>query len=323
MKRRALLATLALATAAFAAPVPAQTYPSRAITLVSPFPAGSGSDTTARAVSPGLAEALGQAVVVENKPGAGGSIGAQFVASAKPDGYTLFLASLSFSVLPSLMKLPFDPVKDFEAVTLMGLQAMVFVVPPTLPADSMAGLVALAKASPGKLNYASAGIGSIGHLTGELLNSERAVDIVHVPFKGTPAALMAIMSGEVQMGLIAMPAVAAQIKAGKVKALGVTGNRRQSELPDVPTLAEAGFPNMSDSVWYAVLVPSGTPKDVIAKLNSAFREALGQKVTIERLEGPAKTTPTVSTPQEATDYVRAQIAKWSDIASKAGLKPGS
>jgi tripartite-type tricarboxylate transporter receptor subunit TctC len=321
MHLKALLAALAVAAFGVAAPAIAQTFPSRAVILVSPFPAGSGSDLVARAVSPALAEALGQPVVVENRSGAGGAIGAQYVARSKPDGHTLFLASLSFSVLPSLMELGFDPVKDFKAVTLMGLQGMAFVVPTSLPVNSMAELVALAKASPGKLNYASAGNGSIGHLTGELLKNERSLDIVHVPFKGTPEALTAIIAGEVQMGLIAMPAVEPQIKAGKVKALGVTGNKRYTGLPDVPTMAEAGFPSIGDSVWYAVLVPAGTPKDVIVQLNSAFRQVLAKPATIERLEGPAKTSPTVSTPQEATAYVRGQIVKWNSVASRAGLRP--
>ncbi|VTU27519.1 Argininosuccinate lyase [Variovorax sp. PBS-H4] len=321
MHCKTFLAALAATAFWLAAPAFAQGFPSRPVTLVSPFPAGSGSDLTARAVSPGLSDALGQPVIVDNRAGAGGSIGAQYVARAKPDGYTLFLASLSFSVLPSLMELGFDPVKDFEAVTLMGLQSLVFVVPPSLPVNSMAELAALAKARPGKLNYASAGIGSIGHLTGELLKNERSLDIVHVPFKGTPEALTAIMTGEVQMGLIAMPAVEAQIKAGKVKALGVTGSRRERSLPDVPTMAEAGYPSMGDSVWYAVLAPTGTPKDVIARLNAVFGETLAKPATIERLEGPAKTSPTVSSPQEATDYVRAQLAKWSGVAAKAGLQP--
>jgi tripartite-type tricarboxylate transporter receptor subunit TctC len=219
------------------------------------------------------------------------------------------------------MELGFDPVKDFEAVTLMGMQSMAFVVPPSLPANSMAQLAALAKSRPGQLNYASAGNGSIGHLAGELFKSERSVDIVHVPFKGTPEALTSIMTGEVQMGLISMPAVEAQIKAGKVKALAVTGTKRYAGLPDVPTLAESGLASLSDSVWYAVLVPAGTPKEVIAQLNTAFRKTLGTPATIERMEGPAKTSPTMSTPQEATSYVRAQIAKWNAVATKAGLKP--
>ncbi|MBU1361389.1 MAG: tripartite tricarboxylate transporter substrate binding protein [Gammaproteobacteria bacterium] len=299
----------------------AQNFPSRPVTLVSPFPAGSGSDLTARAVWPGLSEALGQPVVVDNRPGAGGAIGAQYVARAKPDGYTLFLASLSFSVLPSLMELGFDPRKDFEAVTLMGLQRMAFVVPTALPVKSMAELAAMAKAQPGKLNYASAGVGSIGHLTGELLKNEGSLDIVHVPFKGTPEALTAIMTGEVQMGLIAMPAVAPQIKAGKVKVLAVTGKDRDPALPDAPTMVESGFPSLSDSVWYEVLVPTGTPKDVIDKLNAAFRQALAKPETVARLEGPAKTTPTVSSPEEATTYLRSQLDKWSGVAKKAGLEP--
>ncbi|RYY83588.1 MAG: tripartite tricarboxylate transporter substrate binding protein, partial [Comamonadaceae bacterium] len=287
----------------------AQAFPSRPVTLVSAFPAGSGNDLVARAVAPGLGEVLGQPVVVDNKPGAGGAIGAQHVARAKADGYTLFLASLSFSVLPSLMELGFDPARDFEAVTLLGSQAMAFVVPPDLPATSMADLVALAKARPGKLNYASAGIGSIGHLTGELLKSDRGIDIVHVPFKGTPEALTAIMTGQVQMGLVALPAAEPQIKAGKVKVLGVTGAKQVPSLPGVPTMTEAGVPAMSDSVWYVVLAPAGTPPDIVAKLNAALRQVVAQPATVERMEGPAKTVPTSSTPQEAAAYVRAQLAK--------------
>lgn len=321
MRRSSFIATL-LCSAALALPganALAQAFPSRPVTLVSPFPAGSGSDLTARSIAPALAEALGQPVVVENKAGAGGSIGANYVSKSRPDGYTLFLASLSFSVLPSLMELPFDPVKDFEAVTLMGLQAMALVVPPQFPANSMAELAAMAKSSPGKLNYASAGVGSIGHLTGELFKNERGLDIVHVPFKGTPEALTAIMSGEVQMSLVAMPAAEPQIKAGKVKALGVTGARRHPGLPEVPTMAEAGFPSMGDSVWYAILVPAGTPRDVIAQLNAAFHKALALPATVERLASSAKTTAATSTPQEATAYVRSQIAKWNAVARQAGI----
>lgn len=322
MQRKTFLTTLVAAASLGAASlVHAQAFPSRPLTLVSPFPAGSGSDLTARAIAPGLAEVLGQPVVVENRPGAGGAIGAQHVARSKPDGYTLFLASLSFSVLPSLQELAFDPAKDFEAVTLMGQQPMAFVVPPNLPANSMADLVAQAKASPGKLNYASAGAGSIGHLVGELLKTERGVDIVHVPFKGTPEALTAVMQGEVQMGLIAMPAVEAQIKAGKVKAVAVTGQARYPGLPNVPTFVESGFASLSDSVWYAVLVPAGTPRDVIDRLNAGFRQAIAKPATVERLEGPAKTSPASSTPQEAASYVRAQVAKWNRVAAQAGLKP--
>jgi tripartite-type tricarboxylate transporter receptor subunit TctC len=233
----------------------------------------------------------------------------------------MLLASLSFSVLPSLQALSFDPVKDFQAITLMGEQPMAFVVPASLSVKSMRELVALAKSRPHKLNYASAGIGSIGHLAGELFKRERAVDIVHVPFKGTPEALSAIISGEVQIGLIAMPAAEPQIRAGKVRALAVTGTKRYQALPDVPTMVESGFPSLSDSVWYAVLVPAATPHDVVARLNAAFRTALAQPATIAQLEGPAKTTPTVSSPEEATAYLRAQVAKWGGVASAAGLKP--
>jgi tripartite-type tricarboxylate transporter receptor subunit TctC len=320
MHRRILLATLAALS--FTGAAHAQgAYPSRPVTLVSAFPAGSGNDLVARAIQPALGEVLGQPVVVENKPGAGGAIGAQYVARAKPDGYTVFLASLSFSILPAIQELQFDPGKDFEAVTLMGEQPMVFVVPASLPAKSMNELVALAKSQPGKMNYASAGVGSIGHLAGEVLKNERGIDLVHVPFKGTPEALTAVMNGEVQMGLITVPAAEPQIKAGKVKAVAVTGSKRYAGLPDVPTFVESGFPSLSDSVWYAVLVPAGTPREIVTQLNSAFRQAIAKPATVERLEGPAKTSPAISTPQEATAYVRSQVTKWSGVASKAGLTP--
>jgi tripartite-type tricarboxylate transporter receptor subunit TctC len=299
----------------------AAAQPARNVTLVSSFPAGSGNDLVARAVSPALGDALGVPVIVENKPGAGGAIGAQYVARAKPDGTTLYLASLSFSILPSIQQISFDPTGDFEAVTMLGEQPMVFVVPASLPANSMAELVTLAKSQPGKLNYASAGVGSIGHLAGEVLKSERAIDVVHVPFKGTPEALAAIVMGEVQMGLITVPAAEPQIRAGKVKALAVTGTKRYAGLPNVPTLVESGFPSLSDSVWYAVLVPAGTPRKTINKLNAAFRQAVAKPATVEGLEGPARTTPAVSSPEEATAYVRAQLAKWSRVAARAGLKP--
>ncbi len=202
----------------------------------------------------------------------------------------------------------------------MGNQSMAMVVPAAFPANTMAELVALAKARPGQLNYASAGIGSIGHLTGELLKSERSLDIVHVPYKGTPEALTAIISGDVQMSLVAMPAAEPQIKAGKVKALAITGDKRERGLPDVPTMAEAGFPSIGDSVWYAILVPAGTPREVINLLNAAFRKALARPATIERMANSAKTATTSSTPEAASTYVRAQIAKWNTVARQAGIK---
>lgn len=300
----------------------AQSYPSRPITLVSPFPAGSGSDLTARAIAPAVGEILGQPMVVDNKPGAGGAIGAQFVAKAPPGGYTLLLSSLSFSVLPSLMELNFDPVKDFEAVTMMGLQNMVLVVPASLPVNSISDLVALAKSKPGQLNYTSAGIGSIGHLLAELLKMERGVDMVHIPFKGTPDALREVMTGRAHISFVTMPAAEPQIKAHTVKALGVTGDKRAPEVPDVPTMVEAGFPSLGDSVWYAILAPAGTPKEVVAQLNAAFHKALSQPSTIERLAKSAKTTTTKSTPEEAAAYVKSQVAKWTKVVKDANIRIG-
>lgn len=298
----------------------AQTYPSRPIVFVSPFTPGSGSDLTARAIAPAVGEALGQKLVVENRAGAGGSVGARAVAKARPDGYTLLLASISFSVLPSLMQLDFDPVKDFEAITLLGMQPFLLAVPPSLPVNSIAELVALAKSKPGELNYATGGTGSIGHLQWELLKMERNVDVAHIPFRGTPEAMAELMSGRVHMSLVAFPTGLPQAKAGKVKALAVTGEKRAPELPDLPTMAEAGFPSMGDSVWYAVLAPAGTPKDIIARLNAAFEAALAAPGAVELLM-KAGTTPKRSTPDEAAAYVRTQVSKWAKVAAHARIRP--
>ncbi|GAA4328878.1 tripartite tricarboxylate transporter substrate binding protein [Pigmentiphaga soli] len=315
-----LAAAIVLAGISVAAGAQAQQpYPAGPVTLVTPFTPGSGSDATARAAASTLGPVLGQTVVVQNVAGAGGAIGARQVAKAAPDGYTLLLASISFSVIPSLMKVGFDPVKDFRPVTMLGLQPFVLVVPESLPANSVSELVALAKARPGKFNYASAGVGSIGHLQWELLKTERGIDLVHVPYKGTPETVVGMLAGEVQMSLVSLPAAMPQIKAGKLKALGVTGDKRAPELPSVPTMAEAGFPSLGDSVWYAILAPAGTPQAVVDKLNAAFGRTLRDPETISRLAAVG-TDATTSSPQEAADYVRAQVAKWGKVVSDAKIR---
>ncbi|MDO8683849.1 MAG: tripartite tricarboxylate transporter substrate binding protein [Armatimonadota bacterium] len=297
----------------------AQQYPSRPITLVVPFAAGTGADITGRAIAPTLGEFLGQSMVVDNRGGGGGSIGAKMVAKARPDGYTILLASISFSVIPSLMKLEFDPVKDFEPVTMVGIQPYVLVVPPLLPVNSIKELIALARSKPGQLNYATSGIGGLGHLQWEMIKKERNIDIVHIPRKGTSEALTDILAGRVQILLTPLPTGLPQIKAGRVKALGVTGDKRALQLPDVPTVYDAGFPSLNDSVWYAILVPAGTPKEIVTQINAAFVKTLLKPDAIERL-ARAATEPKSSTPEESATFIKAQVAKWAKVINDAGIR---
>ena len=301
-----------------AAPAWSQAYPNRPVILVCAFPAGSGADLTARALAPALGEALGQPVVVENRSGAGGGVGSRSVAKARNDGYTLLIAGISFSMLPSLMDAGYHPVKDFEPLIMMGTQQLFFVVSPTLPVSSLRELAALAKAQPGKLNYGTGGVGSIGHLQWEVFKKDSGTDIVHIPYKGTPEAMADVMAGRVQMAIVPVAVAMPQIKAGKLKALSVQGSTRVPGLTEVPTTEEAGFPNAGDAGWYIVLAPSGTPRDIVVKLNTALRQALAKPVAIDMLAS-AGVVPQVSTPDQASTYLKGQVAKWSRTVKEAGI----
>ena len=304
----------------FAAEQP-QKWPERPLRVVVPFTPGSGTDAVARIVTERLGAQVGQTFVVENRPGAGGTIGMAVVSKANPDGYTILVHSSSYTVTPTTYpNAPYDTLRDFSGITPLANLPNVLIIAPSKGLRSVKDLVAAAKSKPGTLTYASAGAGSATQLNAERFRLGAGFEGVHVPFKGTPEALTAIMSGEVQMSLVSMPAAEPQIKAGKVKALGVTGESRHPALPEVPTMAEAGFPSMGDSVWYAVLVPAGTPRDVIARLNAAFHKALVLPATVERMTGSAKTVPATSTPEQASAYVRSQVAKWNAIARQAGVK---
>jgi tripartite-type tricarboxylate transporter receptor subunit TctC len=307
-----------IACAIFCHAAVADTFPSHPLTLISPFVAGSGSDLTARALAPALGEVLGQPVIVENRAGAGGALGSHAVAVARPDGYTMLLAGISFSMLPAIRKPNFDPVKDFESVILMGTQQLFFIVRPSMPVNSLAGLIAFAKKHPGKLNYGSGGIGSIGHLEFELLKKETDIDIVHIPFKGNNEAMAALMAGRIDTALIPAPVAMAQIQAGKIKPLSVQGNARMPELPNVPTTAEAGYPDAGDAGWYIILVPAHTPRDVVAKLNAAYRKALAMPSALRPLSN-AGITPLSSTPAEADLYLKDQVAKWTKVVKDAHI----
>lgn len=299
----------------------AQSYPSKPISIVVPFAPGSGSDSTARAIAQEMGPVLGQPVIVENRTGAGGTVGAGVVARSAPDGYTILLSSISNSVTASTMKLPYDFVTSFADVTMVGTQPYVLVVPLSLPADSLRNLIALAKLRPGEFNFGTVGIGSLGHLQWESVKAGHGVDIVHIPYKGTSDALVDMVAGRVHMLLIPLPAGLPQVKAGKVRALAVSGNQRVPALPDVPTTQEAGFPELKDSVWYAFLVPAGTPDNIVRKINAAYAKILTKPEVMSQLSKLGIDAKS-STPEETTAFIKAQVEKWRIIVASAPYKFG-
>ena len=260
------------------APVLAADFPNRAIRLIVPFAAGGGNDTVARLVGQGVAAELGQPVVIDNKPGAGGIVGAEAAARAPADGYTLFLGGVgSHAINPNLhANLSYDAVKDFAPISLIASAPLVLVVHPSVQATSVRELIALAKAQPGKLNYASNGNGSSSHLAAVMFASMTGTDMVHVPYKGLAPALSDLLSGQVQLMFSSVVAIVPHVKAGKLRALAVSSKERLSLLPDLPTVAEAGVPGYQTSSWYGILAPAGTPPDVVQRLNAAIVKVVAQ-----------------------------------------------
>lgn len=258
--------------------VSAASYPDHPIRLIVPFAAGGGNDTVARLVSQGLAAELGQPVVVDNRPGAGGVVGAEVAARAPADGYTLFLGGVgSHAINPNLHEhLPYDPIKDFAPISLIASAPLILVVHPSVPAHSVQELIALAKAQPGRLNYASNGNGSSSHLAAVMFASLTGVDMVHVPYKGLAPALTDLLSGQVQLMFSSVVAILPHVKAGKLRALAVSSKERLSLLPDLPTVAEAGVPGYQSSSWYGILAPAGTSPAVVTQLNAALVKVIAQ-----------------------------------------------
>ena len=260
---RSLAAVLGVVLLAFSTSASAQQYPNRPIRFVVPFAPGGSTDTLARTIGQKLTEALQQQVVVDNRSGANGNIGMEIVAHAAPDGYTILLGYIAnLGIGPALYaKLPFDPVRDYAPITQLASSPNILAVHPSLPVKSLRELIAYAKTNPKKLNFASSGVGSIGHLTGELLNRSAGVDMVHVPYKGSGQAVIDLLGGQVQMMFSGMSLVMQHIKAGKLRALAVTGAQRSPAVPDVPTIAESGFPGFEATAWYGVLAAARTPKN--------------------------------------------------------------
>jgi tripartite-type tricarboxylate transporter receptor subunit TctC len=317
---RSRAAVLGVVLLALSSSALAQQYPNRPIRFVVPFAPGGSTDTLARTLGQKLTDALRQQVVVDNRSGANGNIGMEIVAHAAPDGYTIVLGYIAnLGIGPSLYaKLPFDPVRDYAPITQIASSPNILAVHPSLPVKSFRELIAYAKTNPKKLNFASSGVGSIGHLTGELLNRSAGVYMVHVPYKGSGQAVIDLLGGQVQMMFSGMSSVMPHIKGGKLRALAVTGAQRSPAVPDVPTIAESGFPGFEATAWYGVLATARTPKPVVDRLHAEIVRALALPEVKERLNNVGFEL-VGGTPDEFAAFIKSEIAKWSRVVRDAHI----
>jgi tripartite-type tricarboxylate transporter receptor subunit TctC len=321
-RRRALAACGALALALIGAPAAhAADYPERPIRLIVPFPPGGGADNLARLVMPRVEKALGQKIVIENKPGAGGNVGAEMVARAAPDGYTLLYGTNgTHSINASLYRnLRFDPVKDFAPVARMSSIAALLVVNPRVPANTVAELIAYARANPGKINFASAGNGTTSHLAGELFKTMAGIDIVHVPYRGGALAITDLVGGQVQMMIDVMPNAYPLAKDGRVRGLAVASAQRFPGAPEYPTIAETALPGYEASAWDGILAPAGTPDPVIRKLNAAIRAALEDPELVAALRARGA-EPVPGSPEVFARHIAESTVKWAKVVQSSGAR---
>jgi tripartite-type tricarboxylate transporter receptor subunit TctC len=320
MKTRISLACGAAIAAVVAQPLCAQTYPAKPVRLIIAQAPGSATDVTSRTVGNKLSEVLGQPIVVDARPGAGGTLGTEIAAKAPPDGYNLFMANNStHGANPALYaKLPYDAIKDFVPIVFVAATPYVLSVHPSLPVTTVKQFIALAKSRPGQINYGSAGNGSTHHLSGELLKSLAGIDIVHIPYKGTTPGIAALLSGEVSMMFNTVTGIQPHVKSGRVKALAVSTPKRTDMMPNVPTLSETlpGFEMLS---WFALLAPAGTPKNIVARVNADTNKVLAMPEIKSALAAQGLETRG-GTPEQAGDYIRNEIAKITKIAKAAGVK---
>ena len=318
---RSVIATAALIASLVATLACAQTFPSRPIRLIVPFAAGGGNDNVARLVGKRLADSLGQPLVIDNRPGAGGVLGAELAAKAAPDGYTLFLGGVgSHAVNPNLHeRLPYDPIRDFAPVALLASAPLILVAHPSVPVNTFAEFVAYARSKPGRLNYASNGNGSSSQLAAVMFDSMAGVDMVHVPYKGLSPALTDLLSGQVQVMSSSVVAMLPHIKAGKLKGLAVTGSRRLPAMPYLPTIAESGLPGYEASSWYGILAPAGTRRDIVARLNSELVKALDQPdVRASLLAEGAE--PVGGTPEQFAAHIRSEKERLGKLIRDAKIR---
>jgi len=322
--RRTMLCVLPLALAALALPAPptqAGEYPEKPVRLIVPFPPGGGADNLARLIMPRVAKALGQNIVIENKPGAGGNVGAEYVARAAPDGYTLLYGTNGTHAINASLyrELRFDPVKDFVPVSRMTEIAAMLIVNPQLPVQSVAELIQYAKSHPNKLNFASAGNGTTSHLAGEMFKRAAGIDIVHIPYRGGALAVTDLIGGQVQMMIDVMPNAYPLAKDGRVRGIAVSTATRFPGAPEYPTIAESGLPGFEASAWDGVFAPAGTPAPIIARLNGAIYQALTDPELVAALRARgAFSAPT--TPEEFARHIAASADKWGRVVRASGAR---
>lgn len=315
-----VLAALAMSCAPSGS-VAAQAYPSKPIRMIVPSAPGSGPDIMARSIGQKLAEAWGQSVIVDARPGAGGIIGSELAAKAPPDGYTLIMGNAgSHSVNPSLYpKLPYDPLRDFAPVTLVSVAPNVLIVHPSLPVKSVKDLIALTRSRPGEISFGSGGNGSSAHLSGEMFRTLAGVKIVHVPFKGAPAAVLGVITGEISMAILNLPPALPHIRSGRLKALGVSTAKRSAAAPELPTIAEAGLPGYEATAWFGVLAPASTPRDIVMKLNGEIVRSLRTEEMRKRILADGGEV-VGGTPEAFTEVMKRDIAKWAKVVAASGAR---
>ncbi|MBI2318782.1 MAG: tripartite tricarboxylate transporter substrate binding protein [Betaproteobacteria bacterium] len=320
---RSMLHLAAVAALGFwigSAPAQAPGYPAKPVRLIVPFPPGGSTDTVARVLGPKLGERLGQPVIIDNRPGAGGSLGVELATKAAPDGYTIVLAAAgALTISGSLVKSPsFDPLKDLVPITLIGTSPFLLVADPSLPAASAREVIALAKARPGRLTYASGGNGTAMHLSGELFKLMSGTDILHIPYKGSNPAVAAAASGQTSLAFADITSALSLMKAGRVKTIGVLSKERSALAPDIPTLAETGLPGYESIGWFGFLAPAGAPAPIISRLNRDTVAVMQLQEVRERMTAVAL-EPWPSTPEEFTAYMKAETAKWARVIKEARI----
>ena len=300
--------------------VEAQTYPSKAIRLIIPYPPGGSNDIVGRMIAAQLSERIGQAVVVDNRSGAGGQLGSLAAAKSPPDGYTLLLISVAYAFGPALYKdLQYDPETAFAPITILGRGAAGVCVHPSVPVNSVQELIAAAKAKPGALNYASAGVGSLQHLAAALFMSQAGIDVVHIPYKGGGPAMADVMAGQAQIVLPSLIQTMPYIKSGRLRCIATTGAKRSAALPEIPTVSESGLPGYEAHNWWGTLAPAGTPAPIVNRLHAALAEVLASKETSHRFETEGAEVVRMS-PQEFGRFISTELAKWARVARTVGIK---
>ena len=311
-----------LVLVALASTADAQSWPSKPIRIISPYPPAGANDLLARIIAPKLSEQLGQPVVVENRAGATGNIGAELVAKAPADGYTLLMGQAgNLTINISLMaKIPFDPVRDFSPVTMVASTPNVLVVHPSLPVRTVKDLIALAKAKPGQINYATSGIGSPGHLAAELLNKSAGIRLVHIPYKGAAPALLDVVAGNAHLYFTSAVSAQPFIPSGRLRMVAVASAKRSPSLPEVPTVAEAGFPEFDVSSWWGVVAPASTPREVVMRLQTEIHRVIALPEIRAKLAEQGLDIAT-NTPEQFAAYIKSETAKWAKLIREVGVKP--